>query len=135
MVYAGEDLDADNDTVILTHSISGADYTTVAVDSVTMTVEDNDIRGITGTPETLAVPIGSNRTFVITLATQPKGNVKVLVSLGRSDRRGRSGDIGQILCEFHKQHLEPSAEREGDSCLGCLRRASDCELVRGARNE
>ena len=37
-VYAGEDLDADNDTVILTHSISGADYGTVAVDSVTMTV-------------------------------------------------------------------------------------------------
>ena len=41
-VYAGEDLDADDDTGTLTHTVRGGDYTGVAADTVSVTVDDND---------------------------------------------------------------------------------------------
>ena len=99
-VYAVEDLDADADTVILTHTISGADYTNVAVPLVTMTVLDNDVRRIIGTPATLAVPVGSDRKFAITLDTQPKGDVKVLVSFERLPVPDGSVTLDESFVEF-----------------------------------
>ena len=47
-VYAGEDLDAENDTATLTHTVRGGDYTGVAADTVSVTVDDNDTRGVDG---------------------------------------------------------------------------------------
>ena len=45
-VYAGEDLDAENDTATLTHTVRGGDYTGVPADAVSVTVDDNDVRGV-----------------------------------------------------------------------------------------
>ena len=49
-VYAGEDLDAENDTATLTHTVRGGDYTGVAANTVSVTVDDNDTRGVTVAP-------------------------------------------------------------------------------------
>ena len=46
-VYAGEDLDAENDTATLTHTVRGGDYTGVAAATVSVVVDDNDTRGVT----------------------------------------------------------------------------------------
>ena len=79
-VYAGEDLDADDDTATLTHTVRGGDYTGVAADTVAVTVDDNDTRGVTVAPTSLNIAAGSRGTFTIRLNTQPKGSVRITVT-------------------------------------------------------
>ena len=82
-VSAGRDFDADIDTATLTHRVSGADYSTVRAESVAVTVEEADSRGITvSTPtgtNTMPVAAGSSGVFTIRLTSQPKGVVVVEV--------------------------------------------------------
>ena len=78
-VFAGEDFDADDDTVILTHTVSGGDYTNETAAPVEVTVADNDTRGIEVSPTSLNVAAGTRGTFMIKLDTQPKGTVAVSV--------------------------------------------------------
>ena len=87
-VSAAEDDDADNDpTVTLTHAVSGAaDYTSVEVDSVAVTITENDTPGVTLSETNLTVPEGGSATYTVKLPTQPTGNVTVTVS-------GASGDV------------------------------------------
>ena len=79
-VYAGEDLDAENDSATLTHTVRGGDYTGVAADTVSVTVDDNDTRGVTVAPTTLNIAAGSRGTFSIMLNSQPTGSVRITVS-------------------------------------------------------
>ena len=84
-VYAGEDLDADDDTATLTHTVRGGDYTGVAADPVSVTVVDNDTRGVTVGPTTLNIAAGARGTFSIVLNTQPTNTVRVTVSENSED--------------------------------------------------
>ena len=79
-VYAGVDADADNDTVTLTHTVSGGDYTNVSADPVTITVIDPNVRAINVVPGTLNVAAGKRGKFTIGLSTQPKGTVDIIVA-------------------------------------------------------
>ena len=78
-VTAGEDDDAQNEFVTLTHSASGADYDSV-MGLVTFTVTDNDTRGATlfdsagvGMSGTYLVYEDSTRHYTLRLDTEPVG--------------------------------------------------------------
>ena len=70
-IYAGEDLDAENDTATLTHTVRGGDYTGVAAATVSVAVDDNDTRGVTVGPTSLDIAAGARGTFSIMLNSQP----------------------------------------------------------------
>ena len=81
-VYAGEDFDGDHDTVELTHTVRGGDYTGVSAEpsTVKVTVGDNDPRGVTVTPETLNIVAGSSDAYTVVLNTQPARTVYITVA-------------------------------------------------------
>ena len=84
-VYAGEDFDAENDTATLTHTVRGGDYTGVSAAPVSVTVADNDTRGVTVTGTSLNVAAGARGTFTIVLDTQPTRTVSITVAEDSDD--------------------------------------------------
>ena len=78
-VSAGQDDDAANDMATLTHVASGADYGSVDNAILTVTVTDNDTRGVTVTPTSLTVNEGGTNTYTVVLDTQPTGTVTVTI--------------------------------------------------------
>ena len=84
-VGAAEDSDASNDAATITHAVSGADYDSVTVASVDVTVIDNDTPGVTLSEGTLSLNEGSTVTYTVVLDTQPTSDVTVTPS--------RSGDV------------------------------------------
>ncbi len=86
-VNASHDLDAVSDpTVTLTHSASGGDYGSVSINSVTVTVTEDDTAGVTLSESALTVTEGSSGTYTVKLDTQPSANVTITVA-------GMSGDV------------------------------------------
>ena len=77
-VSAGEDDDASDDTVTLTHTASGADYGSVSED-LTVTVTDDETAGLTLSAPTLTVSEGASKGYTVALATQPTGEVTVTI--------------------------------------------------------
>ena len=83
-VRAAEDDDASDDTATVTHTVSG--YGTVStVPEVSVTVRDNDTRGVTVTPTQLTISEGSSDTYDVVLDTQPTGSVTVTASSDNGD--------------------------------------------------
>ena len=78
-VFAGEDLDAENDTATLTHDVRGGDYTGVSANDVSVTVTDNDTRGVTVSDDTLNIAAGARGTFSIVLNSRPTNTVRITV--------------------------------------------------------
>ena len=79
MVFAGEDFDAEDDTATLTHTVRGGDYTGVSANTVDVTVDDNDTRGVTVAPASLGIAAGARGTFSVVLNTQPTNTVRIKV--------------------------------------------------------
>ena len=84
-VYAGEDLDADDDTATLTHSVQGGDYTGVAAGTVSVAVDDNDTQGVTVQPTALNIAAGAGGTFSVVLNSQPTNTVRITVAEDAAD--------------------------------------------------
>ena len=78
-VMAGRDGDAADDMATLTHDPSGADYDSVSNADLTVTVTDDDTRGIMVTPTSLTVGEGGSGTYTVVLDTQPTGDVTVTI--------------------------------------------------------
>ena len=78
-VSAGQDDDAANDMATLTHVASGADYGSVDNAILTVTVTDNDTRGVTVTPTSLPVNEGGTNTYTVVLDTEPTATVTVTI--------------------------------------------------------
>ena len=78
-VSAGQDDDAANDTATLTHDPSGADYDFVSNADLTVTVTDDDTRGVTVTPTSLTVNEGGTNTYTVVLDTEPTAAVTVTI--------------------------------------------------------
>ena len=85
-VTAADDADAVDDSVILTHTATGGDYTTgsAAGNNVTaelsVTVDDDDTAGITLNPATVTVDEGNNnQTYTVELDTEPSENVTIAI--------------------------------------------------------
>ena len=83
-VRASHDDDAANDSATVSHTASGADeYDGIAVDSVTVSVTDDDTAGVTVTPTSLNVPEGGTATYTVSLTAQPLAEVGIsLVASG-----------------------------------------------------
>ena len=80
------DADAVDDTATVINNPSGADYGSAASVSVAVTVDDDDIRGVTVSPTSLTIDEGDSDTYTVELDTQPTGNVTVAVTRsGSSD--------------------------------------------------
>ena len=85
-VVAGEDDDATTDPdVVLAHDIGSADdsdYNALADQSVTVSIAENDVVGVTINPTTLTVNEGdaTGASYTVVLTTQPTGNVTVTIS-------------------------------------------------------
>ena len=87
MVSAGRDFDAEADSAILTHRVSGADYNTVPAPSLNVTVTDSeaDDRRIEVSTASMPVAAGTSGVFTIKLDTQPKGTVVVRAEKDTTD--------------------------------------------------
>ena len=85
-VVAGEDDDATTDPdVTLAHAISStddSDYHALADQSVTVSITENDVVGVTINPTTLTVTEGdaTGASYTVALTSQPTGNVTVTIS-------------------------------------------------------
>ena len=85
-VSAAADDDAVDDTASVRHSTRGADYGSVRVDGVAVTVRDNDEQGVTVDPTSVQLREGGRATYTVVLDTQPTGTVTIRPSLaGGSD--------------------------------------------------
>ena len=88
-VTAEVDDDASNETVTVSHSVSGYGAVTSA-DSVTVTVTDNDTAGVIVDPTSVDLTEGGTLTYSVTLVTLPSGNVTITPS---------SSDSGAVSVE------------------------------------
>ena len=79
-VTAREDDDAGNDGATVTHSVSGAGYGSVTADNVTVSVTDNDTRGVTLSESEVTVYESGTGTYAVQLDTEPTGNVTVTIN-------------------------------------------------------
>ena len=84
-VSAAEDDDAGDDTAEISHTASGGGYGSVT-GSVSVTVDDDDTRGVTLDKTALTILEGSSGTYTVVLDTQPTDDVTVTVG-------GASGDV------------------------------------------
>ena len=79
-----DDVDTGNQTVTISHSVSGYGSVTSA-NSVTVTVMDNDTAGVSVTPPSGGdLNEGQTRTYTLQLNTQPSGPVTIVPSSGDS---------------------------------------------------
>ena len=80
-VSAAQDDDAVADpTVTLTHAVAGSgEYSGVVVDSVTVTIADDDTASVSVSPTVLAVPEGGSGSYTVVLTAEPGADVTVTV--------------------------------------------------------
>ena len=84
-VSAAEDTDTVNDTRTVTHAIatgSAPEYAGLAVQSLAVTVSDNDAPGVSVSRSTLRVDEGSSGTYTVRLTAQPAANVIITITAG-----------------------------------------------------
>ena len=80
-IRAGEDLDGEHETATLTFDPRGADYDGAPSATSTVSLADDDPRGVTLSESTLAVPEGGSATYTVRLDTRPAGG-SVTVTVG-----------------------------------------------------
>ena len=80
-VSAAADTNTADETVTLTHTPSGGGYGSGLAKDVTVTVRDNDDKGVTIDPTTLTVDEGNTRgrTYSVVLESAPTGNVTITI--------------------------------------------------------
>ena len=83
-VTGTEDADSEPDSASITHAVTGADYATVTLANVAVTVTDNDMPGVTISTATLTIgedtSSGAGNTYNVVLNTEPSGDVTVMLS-------------------------------------------------------
>ena len=77
-----KDANAMGETITLTHTLSGGDYTGIPADSVTININDSDTRNIVLSPTSLTVTEGEavGTSYTVKLATEPSNTVTVTLS-------------------------------------------------------
>ena len=83
-----DDIDDNNEKVVLSFGTLTDDRVRKG-SSATVTIADDDERGVTVEPTTLNVPEGENRTYTVVLKSEPTADVTVTVSVPS----GRMGDV------------------------------------------
>ncbi len=77
VTIVNDDVDEDNETVILTTTVSG-----LTVTGVTLTISDDDTAGVTVSETTRDVEDGATTTYTVVLDSQPTANVVVAATSG-----------------------------------------------------
>ena len=81
-VTAAEDADAvADDSVVLTHTVSGGDYDAVTIASIEVTILEDDTAGVTVSETALAITEGQSQSYTIVLDTEPTANVTVAIQV------------------------------------------------------
>ena len=86
-VEAVHDEDIADETATLTHVAAGGDtnYAGIAIDSVSVSVTDDEVPGVTVTPTRLSITEGSSKSYRVKLKTRPSASVTVSMSSTNSD--------------------------------------------------
>ena len=81
-VTATQDDDAvTDDSVVLTHTVSGGDYDAVTAAEVEVTISEDDTAGVTVSTHAMEVPEGGSQSYTIVLDTQPAADVTVAIQV------------------------------------------------------
>ena len=128
-VTAAEDGDADQDAdVTLAHAIGSTDdsvYDALGDQSVTVSITENDVVGVTINPTTLTVTEGdaAGASYAVTLTSQPAGDVTIAIS-GQAGYRPDPVryDAHQQRADLHHGELGHGPDGEGESRRGRGRR-------------
>ena len=81
-VTAAQDDDAiDDDSVTITHIVSGGDYEDVTAAGVEVTITEDDTAGVTISTDALEVPEGSSQSYTLVLDTEPAADVTVEIQM------------------------------------------------------
>ena len=81
-VTAGQDHDAVDDTATLTHTVSSTDdaiYNNLPRVDVAVTIDDDDIAGVSISKTSLDIGEGATSSYTVVLTSQPTGDVMVIV--------------------------------------------------------
>ena len=132
-VTAGHDADASNDTVTLTHAVTGGGYDGVVVSNVDVTVEDDDSQGVIVAPTTLEVREGGTGTYTVVLAAEPAGDVAVTVSGYSGTEVSVSRDILTFtpVTWYTEQTVTVTAGQDADALNDAVMLSHSISLVRG----
>ena len=81
-VTAAHDDDAvADDSVVLTHTVSGGDYEGLAAADVEVTITEDDTPGVTISVTALTVPEGDEEIYTVVLDTEPAADVTVAIQM------------------------------------------------------
>ena len=132
-VTARDDADASNDTVTLTHAVTGGGYDGVVVSNVDVTVEDDDSQGVIVAPTTLEVREGGTGTYTVVLAAEPAGDVVVTVGGYSGTEVSVSRDILTFTPAtwYTEQTVTVTAGQDADALNDAVMLSHSISLVRG----
>ena len=95
ILRAGDDADADDEQVVVSHAASGADYGGVSVAGMTVTVIDDDMRSVNVSTTALVVDEGGSETYTVRLGTEPTASV-VTIGVGVTSDDGVTAGPAQL---------------------------------------
>ena len=75
-----DDIDGEDQTITVSHGISGGGYDSVSVPDVTITVNDDDTAGVSISPTSLSMTEGETGTYTVVLESEPTGTVTITPS-------------------------------------------------------
>ena len=75
-----DDVDEETETATVMHMVNGGDYTGLTAAAVTVTVTDDDTRGVMLSATSLTIEEGDGSTYTVVLTSAPTANVTVEVS-------------------------------------------------------
>ena len=84
MVSAAHDGDAVDDTATVSHTVSGGGYGSVTAASLTVTITDDDERGVVVSPTAVTVAEGGSGEYTVVLTSEPTGPVTVEATVSGS---------------------------------------------------
>ena len=112
------DGDSDGETVTITNTASGGEYAGVTA-SVTVTVDDDDTRGITFTPAARTIREGATGTYDVKLNTAPTADVTVAISSDNPDVTVNKSSLTFTTVNYAtNQRVTVTAAQDADAADG-----------------
>ena len=112
------DGDSDGETVTITNTASGGEYAGVTA-SVTVTVDDDDTRGITFTPAARTIREGATGTYDVKLNTAPTADVTVAISSDNPDVTVNKSSLTFTTANYARnQRVTVTAAQDADAADG-----------------
>ena len=112
------DGDSTDETVTVTNTASGGEYAGVT-ETVTVTVDDDDTRGITITPAARTIREGATGTYDVKLNTAPTADVTVAISSDNADVTVNKSSLTFTTVNYARnQRVTVTAAQDADAADG-----------------